>query len=228
MSIGRLNESFKIGDNDELLCNGRTVFMGYLNGNDKNKASFDDEHWFRTGDIAKVNERGELTINGRLKDILKIGTSVPVSPVHIEEEIKRELYLFVSCCILVGDGEDYLSALIALRCKTKNGIPVDELEDQVIQLLNSFKLNITKLSEASQISIEHPFMKWLEEKIKIANKKYAIDSCTRTAYAEVKKFAILPREFSLLSGELNLLNKMVRPVITKNFKDIIDKLYNHN
>lgn len=225
-SVGNIKNSYsaKIGLDNELVVYNRGIFMGYLNGKQKNEENFDSDYWYHTGDIVSVDKESHIFIVGRLKELIKVSTGIVVVPTWIENAIKVELEDIVSNCMAVGYGEDYLCALVTLKCKNYLS---DELDSIVIEKLKSFNLdNYLEASKVAQLDKHHPFMEWLFQQIKKANEKSMVYASSRTTCAEIKDFAVLPRDFTQTHGELTGLNKLSRRMVVKNFYDIIKSLYN--
>ena len=104
-SIGNVNDHkcTSIGNEGELLAIGRSVFMGYLNNESKNKECFDDQNVFHVPDRVYIDSNGSLFIFGRLTELIKTSAGISVMPTFIENEIKEELSDFIRNCMVVGD-----------------------------------------------------------------------------------------------------------------------------
>ena len=154
-STGLLNEyhSIKLIAKDadgfgEISINGRSVYMGYLNDENKTVESFNEEGWLRTGDLGKIDE-GFLYITGRLKELIITAGGENIPPVQIETNLKNELPNLISNSMLIGDKRKFLSILITLKCQVDSGkfLPLDELTPDCINYLKSIGSNSTKVSE---------------------------------------------------------------------------------
>lgn len=104
-------------ESQEILCRGRTIFMGYLNQEEKTKSVFNEHGYFHSGDLGKVNEEGYIFITGRKKEIIVTAGGENVAPYPIENNIKKKLRGFASWVVVVGDNRKFLTALIAVRNK---------------------------------------------------------------------------------------------------------------
>ena len=123
---------------------GRNVFMGYLNNDKVTWDSFDSEGFFHTGDSGYLEEvDGNLVLSGRIKELIITSGGENVAPNPIEMTIK-DLCPIVSNCIVVGDKQRYLTALLTLRVASsrKTGLPTNNLAPEVVLYLVS-KLNST-------------------------------------------------------------------------------------
>jgi long-chain-fatty-acid--CoA ligase ACSBG len=128
----------------EICVKGRNVFMGYLNNDKVTWDSFDSEGFFHTGDSGYLEEAdGNLVLSGRIKELIITSGGENVAPDPIEMTIK-DLCPIVSNCIVVGDRQRYLTALLTLRVATsrKTGLPTNNLAPDVVLYLVS-KLNST-------------------------------------------------------------------------------------
>ena len=103
----------KIGAKDELLVKGPNVMLGYWNRSEDTRKAFDADGWLRTGDQARIDDRGRVYILGRLKEILVMSTGEKVAPNDMEMAITRDP-LFEQAMI-VGEGKPYIAALLVLN-----------------------------------------------------------------------------------------------------------------
>jgi len=207
--------------NGEICMFGRNVFMGYLNNEEKTREALDSDGWLHSGDIGKIDENGFLFITGRLKELVIGAGGENIAPVPIEDNIKAELPQLISNVILIGDKRKYLIVLVSLQSKLNpmTTASLDELKDECIQWLKSNNCNATKVSEI--IEKKEPFVfDAIDKAIKKANNK-AISRA-----ANVQKFAILPRDFSVATGELGPTLKLKRHIVHKMYNDLIDSVYN--
>jgi len=205
----------------EICMFGRNVFMGYLNNEEKTREALDSDGWLHSGDIGKIDENGFLFITGRLKELVIGAGGENIAPVPIEDNIKAELPQLISNVILIGDKRKYLIVLVSLQSKLNpmTTASLDELKDECIQWLKSNNCNATKVSEI--IEKKEPFVfDAIDKAIKKANNK-AISRA-----ANVQKFAILPRDFSVATGELGPTLKLKRHIVHKMYNDLIDSVYN--
>nr|WP_306238640.1 MULTISPECIES: AMP-dependent synthetase/ligase [unclassified Ornithinimicrobium] len=96
----------------ELLVRGVNVFQGYLNNPEATAAAHDDEGWFRTGDLAELDEQGFIKIVGRAKEILVTAGGKNVSPGPLEDQLRATP--LISQALVVGEGQPFVAALITL------------------------------------------------------------------------------------------------------------------
>lgn len=149
--------------NGEICFKGRHVFMGYLKNEEATRETIDENRYLHSGDVGKFDKNGNLTITGRIKELLITAGGENVAPVLIEDEIKKELG-FVSNVMVVGDQKKYLSAIITLKHDLdKEGKLKDELAPEVIK-----ELGVKTVKEAKK---DADFMKKVQEGINRANSR---------------------------------------------------------
>ncbi len=190
----------KIAEDGELLVKGPNVFKGYHNKPEENKLAFKDG-WFCTGDIAELDPAGYLKITDRKKDLIVTSGGKNVAPQAIENILKEDP--FISEVMVYGDGKKFISALIVpnfeilIKWAKENGIEFTSNEDLV--------------KNEKVISLYH----------EIIEKR----STPLARYEKVKKFILLPKEFSMDEGEITPTLKLRRKIITEKYKKELDALY---
>ncbi|KAI6649820.1 hypothetical protein LOD99_6370 [Oopsacas minuta] len=211
----KIHEPNSDGDG-EICFKGRYNFMGYLHDAEKTAKVTDKNGWYYTGDIGHVDDNGFYFITGRIKEILITSGGENVAPVPIEQEMKKQLRM-CSSCVVVGDGKKFLSMLVTLKCRlAPDGLPSDELDEEVIDICKSLGVEATTVSEAVKSSVVHQY---IEDGMHKANEK-AVSNV-----AKIKKFAFLPRDFSIYSGELTPTAKLKRTFVAEIYAKIIDQFY---
>ncbi|KAI6650568.1 Long-chain-fatty-acid--CoA ligase ACSBG2 [Oopsacas minuta] len=211
----KIHEPNSDGDG-EICFKGRYNFMGYLHDAEKTAKVTDKNGWYYTGDIGHVDDNGFYFITGRIKEILITSGGENVAPVPIEQEMKKQLRM-CSSCVVVGDGKKFLSMLVTLKCRlAPDGLPSDELDEEAIDICKSLGVEATTVSEAVKSSVVHQY---IEDGMHKANEK-AVSNV-----AKIKKFAFLPRDFSIYSGELTPTAKLKRTFVAEIYAKIIDQFY---
>jgi len=192
------NTDFKIADDGEILTRGDHVFLGYLKNDTATQETIDQDGWLHTGDLGKYNEKGYVQIVGRKKEIMKSSGGKMVAPVPIEELIKQSSLVSQAC--MVGDGKKFFSALITLEASVLNRIKhsSDAIEGVIVK--------------SKEILTE------LEKTLAEVNQKLA-------RYEQIKQFRVLSRDFLLEEDEVTPTLKMKRHVISKNFEQVIESMY---
>lgn len=202
----------------EICTYGRHVMMGYLNKPDKTKEAIDVDGWLHSGDIGKLDENGFLTITGRLKEILITEGGENIPPVLIENKIKGILNI-ISNCMLIGDKRKYLTMLITLKSKLdEDGNPTEYLDEDVINEFSFINSNITKISDAIK---NENVLNYISNGIELYNKSAISRAQT------IKKFRILPIDFSIGGGELGPTLKLKRGYVIQKYNDMIEEMYNN-
>jgi long-chain acyl-CoA synthetase len=191
----------RIADDGEVLLHGEHLFTGYWN-NERATAEALEDGWFHTGDIGTLDEDGYLTITGRKKEIIVTAGGKNVAPAVIEDRIRA--HALIAECMVVGDGKPFVGALVTLdeeflpRWAEQHGKPVDT---PVAELRSDPEL----LAEVQQA---------------------VDDGNAAVSHAEaVKKFRVLPTQFSEESGHLTPSLKLKRNVVLRDFADEIEALY---
>lgn len=203
----------------EVNIQGRHVFMGYLGEIEKTKEAIDDDGWLRTGDIGYVDKDGYLFITGRIKELIITAGGENIPPVLIENLVKSECSA-ISNAFLVGDKKKFLTMLVTLKTEMNNeGEPRDELLLETIKWLEGMDVKHKKLSEILAAGPDPIVVKAIQDAINRANKSSVSNA------QKIQKFAILPHDFSIPTGELGPTMKLKRNVVADKYNDIIEKLY---
>ncbi|XP_053620475.1 very long-chain-fatty-acid--CoA ligase bubblegum isoform X2 [Plodia interpunctella] len=203
----------------EVCMSGRHVLMGYLNDEEKTSAAIDADGWLHSGDIGRIDAHNLLYITGRIKELLITAGGENVAPVPIEQCVQAELR-HLGYAVLIGDQRKFLSLLVTIKAKVNSdtGAALDELESEAKKWVASLGCKATTISEIYN-SKDPAVHKAIEDGIKRANKQ-AISNAQK-----IQKFAILPADFSMLSGELGPTLKIKRNVVYEKYKDIIEGFY---
>lgn len=192
---------FKIASDGEILIRGSMVFKEYYNDPDSTKASFAENGWFASGDIGEITERGFLKITDRKKELIITSAGKNIAPQKIENLLKSQR--FISQAMVCGDKQKYLGALITLNQE-----------------------DVSKWAQGSGISFEtfeelikkQSVIDLISEKIKAVNEQLA-------SFETIKKFQILPKDFTTETGELTPSLKLKRKVVLDKYKDSADELF---
>jgi len=165
-TVGRLLPGVEaaIASNGELLVRGPNIMLAYWHNREATDAAIDTDGYFHTGDMARIDESGHLTIAGRLKEILVLSTGEKVPTADIELAITvNPLFEQV---LIVGEGRPYLAALVVLnplqwkRIAANNGIASEGLDlaaDRRVEaiLLSEISQRITRFPGYVQIRRVH-------------------------------------------------------------------------
>ena len=191
----------KIGEQNEILVKGPTVMKGYYNKPEETARAIDADGWINTGDCGEITEKGHLIMTERLKDLYKTSNGKYIAPQVLESLLAQDK--FMAQVAVIGDGRKYVSALIVPdfeeleRYATKHKIQYKNREE----LVNNPKI--------------HDMME------KLIN-EYQKDLAS---YEQIKRFVLLPRPFTMESGELTNTLKIKRAVVNKRYAKLIDAMY---
>ncbi|NRR93262.1 long-chain fatty acid--CoA ligase [Winogradskyella undariae] len=190
----------KIGNNNEILIKGPGVMKGYYKKPEATAEVFENG-WFKTGDAGKIDSKGNLIITDRIKDLMKTSGGKYIAPQKLENALITDS--FIEQIAVIGDQQKYVTAL---------AVPsFENLKKYALEHKISFK-DIEDLIANSQII--NLFEKRFEELQKEFSK-----------FEKIKKFTLLPKEFSIEAGEITATLKLKRKVIQKKHKELIDKMY---
>ncbi|MDE6484706.1 MAG: long-chain fatty acid--CoA ligase [Duncaniella sp.] len=191
----------KIGDNSEILIKGPTVMRGYYNKPEATAEAFTPDGWFRTGDAGFIDSTGAITLTERIKDLFKTSNGKYIAPQAIETRLTEDKY--IEQIAVIGDERKFVSALIV-----PNFPALREWADK----------NSVKYADDNELVLDNSVNNMIAARIEELQKGFA-------GYEKIKKFAILPREFSMELGELTNTLKMRRKIIHEHFNDIIEEFY---
>ena len=193
--------SIRIADDGEVQAKGINIFAGYWKNDAATAEAFDGE-WFRTGDLGEIDGDGYLTITGRKKEIIVTAGGKNVSPAQLEDPVRSNP--IVGQVVVVGEQKPYIAALVTL-----------DAEMLPVWLHNNGEDANQSLAEAAK-----------NPKV-VAEIQRAIDAANaKVSRAEsIRKFQILPIEFTEDSGHLTPKISIKRNVILKDFAAEITAMY---
>ncbi|UER54619.1 long-chain fatty acid--CoA ligase [Kineosporiaceae bacterium SCSIO 59966] len=193
--------SVKIADDGEILIKGPHVFRGYWNNEAATKEAFDEDGWFKTGDLGELDEDGFLRITGRKKEILVTAGGKNVAPAALEDRIRA--HPLVDQCLVIGDQKPYIAALITL-----------DPEMLPTWLSNHGKPEMTPAQAAQDPDVRAAIQSAIDE---------ANASVSRAE--SIRKFEILHSELTEGSGHLTPSLKLKRSEVLKDFAHKVDEMY---
>jgi long-chain acyl-CoA synthetase len=192
----------RIDDDGEVLIKSPTVFAGYYKDEAATREVLGDDGWLRSGDIGELDEDGFLTITDRKKDIIVTAGGKNVAPQNLENELKSSK--FVSQALVVGDRRPYCVALITLE----EAELVKWAQARAVQ----GELSLEALSRNDDVR------RLVEEIVERVNADHS-------RYEQIKKFAVLPRDFTMDNDELTPTLKLKRRVCQERFAEELEALY---
>ncbi|NLS08922.1 long-chain fatty acid--CoA ligase [Nesterenkonia sp. MY13] len=195
----------KIADDGEVLLKGPVVFAGYHNNEEATAEAFDEEGYFRSGDLGQLDEDGFLTITGRKKELIVTAGGKNVYPTPMEEKVRA--HPLVAQVVVVGDEKPFVSALVTLDPESIRG------------WTQRNGLGDLTLSEALK---DADAAKALEAEV-----QKAVDAANdEVSRAEsIREFRILDTELTEDSGHLTPSMKLVRGKVIEDFADTIKEIY---
>ncbi|WP_292991113.1 long-chain fatty acid--CoA ligase [Mycobacterium sp.] len=202
-TVGKLvpGNSLRIADDGELLLRGGVVFQGYWHNDQATAESFEDG-WFKTGDLGAVDENGYLTITGRKKEIIVTAGGKNVAPAVLEDQLRA--HPLISQAMVVGDAKPFVGALITIDPEAIEG----------------WKQRNGKATGASvgDLANDPDLLAEVDAAVKQAN--------LSVSHAEsIRKFRILPVDFTEDTGELTPTMKVKRKVVAEKFAGDIEAIY---
>lgn len=191
----------KMGEDNEILVKGGTVMKGYYKKPEETAKVFTKDGWFKTGDAGKLNAEGSLVLTERIKDLFKTSTGKYIAPQAIETKLGEDKY--IDQVAVIGDQRKYVTAII---------IPAYEaLKEYAAQKQIQYR-NLEELVKNQSIQ------KLIQERISELQANFA-------RFEQIKRFTLLPRAFSMETGELTNTLKIRRPVINQLYRAEIEAMY---
>ncbi len=198
------NVEVRIAEDGEICVKGPSIMQGYYNLAEQSAEAFTEDGFFKTGDIGHLDEDGYLVITDRKKDLLKTSGGKYVAPQPIENALKASS--LIAQALVIGDRRKFCSALIvpnldALKpVLATKGISTTSTDELVrdSRVVDIYLETVTKLT---------PHL---------------------AKFEQIKKVALLPREFTIESGEMTPTLKVKRKVVEERYRDVIDALYAEN
>ncbi|MFQ5898890.1 MAG: AMP-dependent synthetase/ligase [Candidatus Methylomirabilia bacterium] len=203
-SVGRAvpGVELKIAPDGEILGRGPNIARrGYFRKAEATAEVFDAEGWFHTGDVGHLDGEGFLHITDRKKDLIVTAGGINIAPQNIENLLKGDP--FVSQAMVYGDRRPYPVALIAVN------------PEEVAKFAKAEGVLVTDYAQLTQ----HP--KVNERVGRTVEEKNA----QLQSYAKIKRFAVVPADFTQEGGELTPTLKVKRKVVAEKYRDILESLY---
>ncbi len=190
----------KISDSGEVLLKGPTITRGYFKRDDVNATAFDADGYFHTGDAGYL-KGGELFLTDRIKDLFKTSNGKYIAPQMVEAMLLVDKY--VDQVAVIADERKFVSALV---------VPEFRLIEEYA------KDHGIVFASRDDLCADPKIQEMMLERIKTLQQSLA-------SYEQVKRITLLAHHFSMESGELTNTLKIKRPVIYRNYKDVIDHMY---
>lgn len=190
----------RVADDGELLFRGPQVFAGYWNDDVATTDAFGPDGWFHTGDVGEVDDEGFVRITGRKKEILVTAGGKNVAPAVLEDLLRA--HPLVSQCLVVGDGQPFIAALVT----------IDE---------DAFPTWAATHHKSGRVAdlVDDPDLRAAVE-VAVAEANQAVSKAE-----SIRKFEILPHDWTEEGGQLTPSLKLKRSVVTRQSRDQIAALY---
>jgi long-chain acyl-CoA synthetase len=194
------NQFVKLGPDGEILCKGDHVMMGYYKQEQLTNDTIID-NWFHTGDIAEVVDGKFLKITDRKKELFKLSAGKYIAPQLLENKMKESPY--IEQIMVVGADEKFVGALIVPSA----GAVMDYLKGQG-----------KAVSDGEAIISNDDVLKLIRTELNRYNKEFA-------EHEHVKRFQLLPKEWTIDTGEMTPTLKLKRKVIMEKYKDAVKRIF---
>jgi len=191
----------RIADDGEILTRGPHVMRGYYNKPEATAEAIDADGWFHTGDVGTFDADGFLVITDRKKDIIVTSGGKNIAPQPIENLLKTNTY--IGEIVMIGNKRHFPAALLIPKFENlekwarEKGVPFTSREELVTR----------------------------PEVVELYDRTVRELTAHLAPFEKIKKLALLPREFSLETGELTPKLSVKRRVVEQKYKDVIDRLY---
>jgi long-chain acyl-CoA synthetase len=192
----------RIADDGEILLRGPGIMQGYHKLPEKTAEVLESDGWFHTGDIGELSPDGYLRITDRKKDLIKTSGGKYVAPAEVEGQFKA-VCPYVSNILVHGADRNYCTALIAL----------DE-----IAILDWAKENGLEGRSYAEIVAAPQTVEMVDGYVRELN-------AGLQKWQTIKKFRLLPRDLDVEHGEITPSLKLKRPVVEREYKDLIEEMY---
>jgi len=202
-SVGRAipETEIRIAEDGEIMARGPQIMLGYFNNEAATREILDQDGWLATGDIGHLDEDGFLFITDRKKDLIVTAGGKNIAPQPIENAFVTNKY--VAQVVVIGDRRQYLTALI-----------IPDLEN----LREFARAKGIEVDDDEQLIADPAVKALFEDLVKDQNHNLP-------GFSQIKKFSLLPREFTLDGGELTPTLKVKRFAIARKYADVIAAMY---
>ncbi|MTA46186.1 MAG: AMP-binding protein [Actinobacteria bacterium] len=202
-SVGRPvpGTTIKIDDDGEVLIKGAIVMKGYWQNDAANKESFTEDGFYRSGDLGKLDNDGFLSIVGRKKELIVTSGGKNVAPAVLEDRLRS--HPLVSQCMVVGDNKPYIAALVTID------------QDALKSWATANKKSGASLAELAK---DPTLQSVIQTAVDEANKAVS-------RAESIRKFTILPVDFTLAGGHLTAKLSIKRHVVAQEFAKEIEELF---
>lgn len=192
--------SIKIAEDGEILLKGDHIMTGYWENEKATKEAFTEDGYYHTGDLGSLDDDGFLSVTGRKKEIIVTAGGKNVAPAVLEDRIRASA--LVSQCMVLGDNRKFISALVTIDPET----------------FEQWKQQKGKTGEIADMTDDPDLNTAIQKAVDDANQ--AVSKAE-----SIRKFRILPADFSEESGEMTASLKVKRHVVNKAWSKEIEEIY---
>lgn len=189
------------GNNNEILVKGPTVTPGYYNNPEANAAAFTADGFFRTGDAGYFTKTGALVLTERVKDLFKTSNGKYIAPQMLESRLAENKY--IDEVAVIGDCRKFVTALVVPNFEQLSAWAAD---------------NGVDASDRAALVADRRTVDFFMSQINGVQSGVA-------SYEKIKRITLLPEHFSLEKGEVTNTMKVRRPVVARNYADVIESMY---
>jgi long-chain acyl-CoA synthetase len=190
----------RIAEDGEILARGGNICAGYFRDEPATADLVDGDGWMHSGDVGSVDDNGYLTIVGRKKDLIITAAGQNIAPQEIETDLRA--YELISEAVVIGEGRRYLTALLTLG------------GDALVAWANAHG----KVADYESLTVDPDLHTEMDRIVGEVNAK-------RSRVEHVRKFRILPHEFTIAAGEMTPTLKIKRNVVNATYREVIDEMY---
>ncbi|MCL2040832.1 MAG: long-chain fatty acid--CoA ligase [Bacteroidales bacterium] len=196
-----LGTEVKIAENGEVCCRGHNVMIGYYKDEELTRSVIDSDGWLHTGDLGHINEKGQIILTGRLKSLFKTSFGKYINPQLIEEKFSESP--FIENIVVVGEGEKFAAALISPD----------------FAFLTTWCANHDIIFTTPEAIVKNPdVIKRFAKEVNRYNEFFADTE-------QIKKFDLIPDEWSQLTDILTPTLKVKRNLVKDIYKKNIRKMF---
>jgi len=196
------NVDIKIAKDGEILAKGPNIMLGYYNNDEATDNVFDEDKWFKTGDIGEFDNDGYLTITDRKKSLIVTSAGKNIAPAPLENALTSSKY--IEQALVIGDKRNFISALLVPN----------------FDMINNYLASINKDSLSNEALIDYP------EVVNLIEDEVNHSMVNFSQFETIKKFKLLSNQFSIEKGEMTPKMSIVRKKVIDNYYDLIETIYN--
>jgi long-chain acyl-CoA synthetase len=190
----------RVADDGEILVKGGNVCAGYFHDPTATKELIDEDGWMHSGDVGRLDAGGYLTVTGRKKDLIITAAGQNIAPQDIETDLRQ--HELISEAIVIGEGRRYLTAVVTLDSEA----------------LTNWAETHHKVAGIEALALDPDLSADIDRFVDLVNSK-------RSRVEHVRKYRILPHDFTIAAGEMTPTLKVKRNIVNTTYRDLIDEMY---